>query len=484
MRFAASRAGISHATWSRIERGMQAADNRFMVADIATALECSPADLTGTAVPTRDRGAAAAQANLSAIRQALIDTDLGDPPTRPVRPVRELDPSVSRVRQLWLACDYAAAGRLLPEALRDTHAATTGPDRYQALVLFHLAAAVASTVMRALGHPADAWLSAERCRSAAEATEDPALLGNAAVKRAMAAASCGSFSRSLAIAQRAIDALSGHRNRSPAIEAYGLLHLVCASACRVLERDDDSANWVAAATVLARRTGETTTLGLHFGPTNVNFWRVGIEADGGNPAHALAIAGQTAASALDVPDRLVASTRASPAPAAVFPIANTTQSVTCSTPNALPHSTSVLPSTLKRPPALSSPAPNVGLATPHSAPYANASDSRRNDQGPTFAMISLWRSTAPARGSGGRHRRQRGGSTLRGRRLPRCDMLLDDAAGDAAGRHHPDGPDIRLSPTVTEPRAATRNSPHLNTRSYRSTRPPFSVLLSPEPEQD
>ena len=45
VRHAASRAGVSHATWSRIERGIQAADNRFMVADIARALECAPGDL-------------------------------------------------------------------------------------------------------------------------------------------------------------------------------------------------------------------------------------------------------------------------------------------------------------------------------------------------------------------------------------------------------------------------------------------------------
>ncbi|MEU8616179.1 helix-turn-helix transcriptional regulator, partial [Actinoplanes sp. NPDC048791] len=29
VRYAASRAGVSHATWSRIERGLQTADNRF-----------------------------------------------------------------------------------------------------------------------------------------------------------------------------------------------------------------------------------------------------------------------------------------------------------------------------------------------------------------------------------------------------------------------------------------------------------------------
>jgi transcriptional regulator with XRE-family HTH domain len=61
VRHAADRAGVSHATWSRIERGRQAADNRFVLADIAAALECSPADLAGVPVPVTDRAAMAAQ---------------------------------------------------------------------------------------------------------------------------------------------------------------------------------------------------------------------------------------------------------------------------------------------------------------------------------------------------------------------------------------------------------------------------------------
>src|SRR5690348_10277763 len=76
IRYAASRAGVSHATWSRIERGLQAADNRFMLADLAGALECSPAELAGTAVPAGDREAVAAHAAVHAVRQALVELDL------------------------------------------------------------------------------------------------------------------------------------------------------------------------------------------------------------------------------------------------------------------------------------------------------------------------------------------------------------------------------------------------------------------------
>jgi len=67
VRYAASRGGISHATWSRIERGLQRADNRFVLAAIATALECSLNDLTSIPAPAVDRDLLAAHACVPAI---------------------------------------------------------------------------------------------------------------------------------------------------------------------------------------------------------------------------------------------------------------------------------------------------------------------------------------------------------------------------------------------------------------------------------
>src|SRR4051794_14147855 len=135
VRFAASRAGVSHATWSRIERGRQAADNRFTLADIAAALECSPVDLVGTPVPAADRAAMAAQVAVYGIRQALVDIELSERTARPAPPLAELARTVVLVDTLRRACDYAGAGRLLPDLLRDLHAASTGPDRPAALPL-------------------------------------------------------------------------------------------------------------------------------------------------------------------------------------------------------------------------------------------------------------------------------------------------------------------------------------------------------------
>src|SRR4051794_41065923 len=109
VRYAAGRAGVSHATWSRIERGVQAAGNRFTLAGIARALECSPADLAGGAVPAADRAVTAARAGVAGIRRALVDIDLGEPADRTSPPIGELARTVALVDTLRQACDYAGA---------------------------------------------------------------------------------------------------------------------------------------------------------------------------------------------------------------------------------------------------------------------------------------------------------------------------------------------------------------------------------------
>ncbi|BCB88167.1 transcriptional regulator [Phytohabitans suffuscus] len=294
VRLAASRAGISHATWSRIERGRQAADNRFMLADIAMALECSPADLAGAPVPAADRAAMAAQACVYRIRQALVDVDLSEPAVRSAPPVADLARTVALVDTLRQSCDYAGAARMVPDLLRDLHAASRGgPDRRAGLRLLCEVAFIASSVVRNLGHPAEAWLAAERCRDAAQAADDAVLVGYAAYARASAASACGSFHRALAVAGKAVDDLEPHLAARGGMEMTGSLLLVRAYASRGLKRLDDSRSWAGQAADLAGRTGETSTMGLYFGPTNVNIWRIGIEVDGGDPGQAVHIAATT-----------------------------------------------------------------------------------------------------------------------------------------------------------------------------------------------
>lgn len=276
IRHAADRAGISHASWSRIERGLQAADNRFVLADIASALECSIVDLTGTPMPLADRRAAAAQAEVAALRRAVVEIDPADNGQAPRRPVVELARDISLLRELRHDCEYDRAMALAPRVVSELYAACGGPERGPALRMLCEATFLASSLVRSLGHPGEACLSAERCHDVASETGDPVLLGLAAYARACAALSCGSYQRALAITERAISA------PDPGLEVTGLLHLVGAVAAR-----DDA--WAAEAAAIARRTGETTTLALSFGPANVSLWRLGMRLEAGDPRHALAI---------------------------------------------------------------------------------------------------------------------------------------------------------------------------------------------------
>jgi transcriptional regulator with XRE-family HTH domain len=306
IRYAASRAGVSHASWSRIERGRQAADNRFMLADIAGALECSPADLAGTSVPAADRAAAAVHARVQGIRRALVDIDLAEPANRVAPPIAELARTVALVDMLRQGCDYAGAARLLPDLLLDLHTETAGPDRGRAARLLCDATFIASSVLRNVGYPAEAWLGAERCRDAAETTGDPVLRAYAAYARAQAANACGSHQRGLTLAERAVDELRPYAGRPGGAELLGSLHLICAYASLGRKRLDDSRAWCAEAAGIARRTGETSTMGLFFGPTNVDIWQISAEVDeGDDPGRAAETARSTNPAVIPVAFRQV-----------------------------------------------------------------------------------------------------------------------------------------------------------------------------------
>ena len=54
------------------------------------------------------------------------------------------------------------------------------------------------------------------------------------------------------------------------------------------------------------RTGDTETLWLWFGPTNLNLWRISMETDGGDPGRAVSIARTTNPSAIPARMRQVA----------------------------------------------------------------------------------------------------------------------------------------------------------------------------------
>jgi transcriptional regulator with XRE-family HTH domain len=219
IRHAASRAGVAHSTWSRIEHGTLGTDNRFILAKVAEALECS-SDLAQTVPPT-DADSVAAYLGVSAVRQALIETDLDEVGSVVPRPLTVLAADVELATDLKLRCDYAGAVRFLPGVLRELHAAAQGPGRAEALALLVRAAVEAADVTKSLGFPAEAWLASERAHQAAIALEDSVMLALAAWSRGHSASSCGAHDRALRLTDAAIPQLERSHGRPGGLEMLG-----------------------------------------------------------------------------------------------------------------------------------------------------------------------------------------------------------------------------------------------------------------------
>jgi transcriptional regulator with XRE-family HTH domain len=290
IRFAASRAGMSHTTWSRVEKGEQQPD-RYTIAEFATALECSTTDLTGQPHMPSDRLLETAHARVERLWQSLLEIAPDEPPDRPVQPIEALTERVDLLDGRYHVCDYASTGQILPDLLRDLHAAMAGPDTCAASLLMVRATYVATFTLRYLGYVKDCAFAAERCRQAAERVDEPVPLAVADWVRAHAVLASGRFRRALTLTTRAADELRRHLDADTALEMLGMLHLTSALSVLAERRTADAFAHVAEAADLAARTGETGSWSMFFGPANVGIWRVGLEVDAGEPGRAV----QTAA---------------------------------------------------------------------------------------------------------------------------------------------------------------------------------------------
>lgn len=298
IRYAADRAGLADSTWSRIERGIVSADNRFTVAKIAEALKCPVADITGLPPEPLSKDDAETGGSVYETMRAVISADLRYPATTEPRPWPELERELDLVCELVAKCDFAAGAKRLPDLLTGLHATTKGKDKEAALRGLVFAEEAASFAVRFLGHPASACLVADRAQQAAEELEHPVMLGLAGWSRAHASFGCGLHDRGLTIAQQAAAELARHLEVEHAPEVAGMLYLTQAFALHGLGRGSDALAPVAEAEALAERTGDTDTYWLMFGPTNIKFWKIAMETDGGEPGRALEIARTTTPTAI------------------------------------------------------------------------------------------------------------------------------------------------------------------------------------------
>ncbi|MEV0733603.1 helix-turn-helix transcriptional regulator [Polymorphospora sp. NPDC050346] len=290
IRHAASLAGISHVQWGRLERGERSADNRFMLAALAKALNVPLAELTGSGAVGLEHGGTEAKTAIYHTMQAVIEADLEDAPAVAATPIERLVERLDLVVDLRLKCDYIGAAKLIPSLLQDLHAAAFGDERERALEALVLAQDTASFVVRYLGDPTSSVMIADRGRQAASYLQDPVMLGMAAWSQAHAASGCGLYARALRIAERAVTELEPHTGNLHGKEMLGQLYMVTGFAKWALGDTTTAEAAIAEAAKLAQLTGQSPALGLNFGPTAIDVWRVSINADAGDPRVAVRIA--------------------------------------------------------------------------------------------------------------------------------------------------------------------------------------------------
>ena len=276
-------AGIKKQYLSMLELGQRGFNRRGLIEDLAEALGCSVADLTGQPYLAPDRATADAMTMVPGVELAIHDCTLNDVPDMPVRPLAEL---VKLAQLANLHCDdarYALAGRDFGAVLSELHihAATGDSDtRRAALAALVEACIAASGTVRNLGHGALAVAVARRGYDAAEQLGDPALMGFVSMQRAGTLIRLGARHRAAAVLGDALIAVESSADPTAAdtgpAQAVGMLHLASAQLSSREGRGGDAETHLAQAADLAEVTGECNDLNYHFGSANVAAWSVSI----------------------------------------------------------------------------------------------------------------------------------------------------------------------------------------------------------------
>lgn len=285
---AAGLAGIHKSFLSRLENGQRAFTRRGLLEDLASALSCSVADLTGQPYLTPDAQTARATAAIPELSLAFFDADLDDVPDIRTRPLSTL---VSAARAANVHADnvqYDLAARGLAPLITELQViAATGDadDRRAALAALTEACIVAYGLARTTGHTELAVTAARRGVDAARRVERADLVGLATMCRSVALMRLGARRTASVAAREALTDLSTRPGPSEkdtrVAEATGMLHL---TAAMVAARDEDKGavdTHLSEARSLAEHTGERNHLHFHFGQANVSAWELSLRVESG-----------------------------------------------------------------------------------------------------------------------------------------------------------------------------------------------------------
>jgi transcriptional regulator with XRE-family HTH domain len=209
---AAGLAGISKPYLSALERGQRGFNRRGLVEDLANALGCSVADLTGQPYLPADRDAADALAALPRIRLALNDFGPMDVPDVTPRPLEVLASMADKANEQCGQARYSLAGHDMGGLLAESQACAftvTQAERDQAFTAAVTACFVAGVVSSRAGNIDLATTAARRGYDLARQHDNRGLLGFARWYWALELTSMGARSRAHAVLSEGIDDLMG-----------------------------------------------------------------------------------------------------------------------------------------------------------------------------------------------------------------------------------------------------------------------------------
>ncbi|MCA1671528.1 MAG: helix-turn-helix transcriptional regulator, partial [Actinobacteria bacterium] len=280
---AAGLAGISKSYLSLLETGQRRFQRRGLLGDLAGALGCSVADLTGQPYLPTHRASADALAAVPGIRLALADYGPDDVPDVAPRPLAELIAWADRANEHCDQTRFSLAGHDVGALLTESqvHAATaTGADRPRAFGALVTACMVAGAIAKNLGNIDLSVTAARRGYDFARRAEDPGLIGFARWYWALGLMRLAARRRAEGVLRIGIDelipAVQAKAGASLPARMVGMMHLTCAQTAAREGRGDDAHAHLGEAADLAARVGECNGFRQHFGPTNVAVWRLGI----------------------------------------------------------------------------------------------------------------------------------------------------------------------------------------------------------------
>ncbi|MGH4008506.1 MAG: helix-turn-helix domain-containing protein [Pseudonocardiaceae bacterium] len=285
---AAGLAGLSKGYLSLLEHGQRGFNRRGLIEDLAAALGCSVADLTGQPYLLMDQETAAATPAISEISVALHSATLDDVPDVPTRPIAQLVKAAAQANLHRDNARYAVAVQGLGAVMTELHvwAVTgTGSDRQAALTALTEACQVAYHLARLTGRAELAMTAAERGHEAARRSERPDLTGLMAMNRSGGLMKLGARWRATSICADALGEVSALPGPAPddtrTAEAQGMLLLTAGLWAAHDGRPEYTAAYLTEARDLAAHTGERNHMRFHFGPTNVAAWELGLAVECG-----------------------------------------------------------------------------------------------------------------------------------------------------------------------------------------------------------